>query len=176
MEPSPAIVSRAAGIASLAAPVAGVVRAVLVTEGQAVQVGDLIARLDDRIAQAAVVRARSSVHFAEQTLARDKELLAQQNTSLRRFEESSQALAVAKADLDSARGVLDQTQVRSPIDGIVSRVLVTRGQSVDPNGVVAEVLNRNRLIVAARVPADDVKRVNIGQAAHVSTTRSGDVG
>ncbi len=174
VEPSPAMAGHPAGIAPLTAAVTGIVRRVLATEGQAVHAGELLVALDERIAQARVVRAQSSVHFAEQTLARNNELLAQQNTSQRRVEESEQALAIAKADLDGARAELDLTHVRSPIDGIVSRLYVTQGQSVDANEVVAEILDRNRLVIAARVPSEDIGRVDLGQTAYVMATRTDD--
>lgn len=173
VEPEPAAGGRPAGAAYLTTPVAGLVRTVPVAEGQAVRAGDLVIRLDDRMAQAEADRARARALFAQQTLEREQTLLAQHNTSQKRFEEAQQALALARADLATAEGMLAQVQLRSPLDGVVSRVHVLPGQSVDLNTVVAEVVDLRRLVVTARLPAGEAVRVKAGQAADVSTGEDG---
>jgi len=168
VEATPPSGGRAGGAAYLTAPVAGLVRAVPVAEGQTVHAGDLIVRLEDRMAQADVDRARARVRFAEQTLIREQTLLAQENTSKKQFEEAQQTLALAQADLATAEGMLAQVQLRTPLDGVVAHVNVLPGGSVDLNTVVAEIIDPRRLVVTVRVPTTEAGRVSAGQAAEVS--------
>ena len=74
VEPEPAKAGHPGGGAKLAAPAAGVVLAVAASEGQSVKAGDLIVRLDDRLALAQVEKARHALEFAEQQMARQKKL------------------------------------------------------------------------------------------------------
>ncbi|MFQ5767452.1 MAG: efflux RND transporter periplasmic adaptor subunit [Acidobacteriota bacterium] len=174
VEGEPAAGGRPAGAAKLTAPVAGLVREVPVTEGQAVKAGDLVVRLEDRMAEAGVQRARARLLLARQALERESILLEQHNTSEKRFQETQQALAAARADLTEAQGVLAQVQLRSPLDGVIARIFVSPGQSVNLKNVLAEVVDRRRLVVMARVPADEAGQVLTGQTAEL--LRSGHAG
>jgi membrane fusion protein (multidrug efflux system) len=159
----PAAAGRPAGAALLAAPVAGLVIEVSVSEGQLVRTGDLVVRLDDRIAKADVARARSSIGFAEQSFEREKALLAQDNTSQQKYEVASQALSLAKAELARAEGLLAQVQLRSPLNGVVAAVHARPGQSVDLNTVVAEIVDLHRLAIEATIPMRAALMIRQGQ-------------
>ena len=54
VEPEPAKTGAPSGGARLAAPIAGIVASIHVIEGQSVKAGDVVVKLDDRVAQAAV--------------------------------------------------------------------------------------------------------------------------
>ena len=71
--------------------------------------------------------------------------------------------------MDAARFVLEQTELRSPVDGTVTDLRVhTVGGVVTPGEVLLEIVPANdRLIVEARVSPQDVDRVHIGQSAGI---------
>ena len=102
---------------------AGVVTKVAVVEGQHVEKGDLVVELNS---------GAMTVENAEQEVARQRQLYAQQNTSLR--------------NLQSAEAQLALLRVIAPLSGTVVRVNVKPGQSVDLPTVVAEVMDLNRLV------------------------------
>lgn len=164
----PASDGHPAGAAQLAAPAAGVVVAVPIAEGQRVRAGQLVVQMDDRIARADVTRAKSQVAFAEQTLAREAALLEQHNTSQQQYEAARETLSLARAELARAEGSLALVQLRSPLDGVVASVHARPGQSVDLHTVMAEVVDLQRLVVEARVPAELSASVTQGQTAEVS--------
>ena len=167
VEGEPAKAGGPGGGAKLAAPAAGVVMAVAATEGQSVKAGDVIVRLDDRMAQAAVDKAQHSVEYAEQLVARQGRLKTVDGTSEKAIQEAQQQLAGARAELASAKAGLAQVQLATPVDGVVARVNVQPGQSVDPNMVVAEIVDLGRLVVTAGVPAAEAAGLKAGQPAEV---------
>jgi len=167
VEPEPAKAGGPGGGAKLAAPAAGVVLAVAATEGQSVKAGDVIVRLDDRMAQAAVDKAGHAVEYAEQLVARQGKLKAVDGTSEKAIQEAQQQLAAARAELASARAALAQVQLATPVDGVVARMNVQPGQTVDPNMVVAEIVDLGRLVVTANVPAAEAAGLKAGQATEV---------
>jgi membrane fusion protein, multidrug efflux system len=172
VEPEPANLGLTGGGAKLATPAAGVVLAVAATEGQSVKAGDVVVRLDDRMAQAAADKAQHSVEYAEQLVARQGKLKAVDGTSEKAIQEAQQQLAGARAELASARAALAQVQLATPVDGVVARLNVQPGQTVDPNMVVAEIVDLGRLVVTANVPAAEAAGLKAGQSAEIFAERA----
>ena len=85
VEPAPAAAEQPAASAQLAAPSAGVVTKVNVVEGQQVTKGDMLVELNS---------ATTTVENALQQAARQKELYAQQNTSLKNLQDAETQLAL----------------------------------------------------------------------------------
>ncbi|MFA6563483.1 MAG: efflux RND transporter periplasmic adaptor subunit [Verrucomicrobiia bacterium] len=171
VEPEPAGGGKAAGAASLSAPVTGIVMAVPVKEGERVKAGAVIVKLDDRIALAQVEKAGHALTFAELHMARQNKLKAGESTSEKAMQEAAQQLAAAKAELAAAQGQLALVQLASPLDGVVARINVQPGQTVEPKTVVAEVVDVGRLVVTANVPAAEAATLKPGQAAELLVDR-----
>ncbi|WP_150291021.1 efflux RND transporter periplasmic adaptor subunit [Sphingobium estronivorans] len=155
------------GAARLMAPSPSIVLAIPVREGERVAAGAVIARLDDRTAAASVARARTAVGIAEQQAKRQERLYAIGGVSSKAAEDARQQLAAARADLAAASAQLAQVRLTSPLTGVVSRIYVQPGQTVDPTTIVADIVNGGRLQVAANLPAGEVAKVAVGQAVEV---------
>jgi membrane fusion protein (multidrug efflux system) len=153
VEPEPAGNGKPAGAARLAAPVAGVVLSVPVSEGEHVAAGALIVKLDDRL-------ARATLQLAQQQLDRQKKLITFEGTSQKALQEAEQQAAVARAQLALV-------ELASPLDGTVGRINVQPGQAVDLNTVVAEVVDLNRLVLTLGIPTADAAALKTGQVAEV---------
>lgn len=153
VEPEPAGGDKPAGAARLAAPAAGVVMAVPVKEGEHVEAGAIVAKLDDRAALA-------QLRLAEQQLERQNKLKTTGGTSDKAVQEAEQQLAAAKAQLALV-------QLTSPLAGTVARINVQPGQAVDLNTVVAEIVDLNRLVFTAGIPASEASGLKVGEAAGI---------
>jgi RND family efflux transporter MFP subunit len=140
---------------------------VQVVEGQSVNAGDVVVKLDDRMAQAAVDKARQAVVFAQQVADRLNRLVASGAISIQLKQEADQHLAASRAELASVLAAIAQVQLASPLSGIVARVNVQLGQTVDPNTIVAEIIDLKRLVATVGVPPDEATRLRAGQAADV---------
>ena len=78
----------------------------------------------------------------------------------KRSRKRDQRLAAARAELASAQAAIAQVQLASPLDGVVARINVQPGQSVDLNTVVAEVIDLKRLVATVSVPADEATQLH----------------
>ncbi|MET0708915.1 MAG: efflux RND transporter periplasmic adaptor subunit [Tardiphaga sp.] len=126
------------------ARVTGFVTKVAFTDGAMVKTGDLLYEIDPRQYQAAAQQAqgalddaRAKVVLAQRELDRATTLIKTQAISENIVDQRSQALAAAQAATLQAEGALKQallnveyTKVVAPIDGRVSRHLVTVGNLV----------------------------------------------
>ena len=153
VEPEPAGGGKPAGAARLSAPAAGVVLAVPAKEGERVEAGSVIVKLDDRAAMA-------QIRLAEQQMERQNKLKETGGTSEKMVQEAAQQLAAAQAQLALV-------QLTSPIAGVVARINVQPGQAVDMNTVVAEIVDNSRLVVTVNVPADEAALLKSGQPAEI---------
>jgi membrane fusion protein, multidrug efflux system len=159
VEPEPAKAGQPGGGARLAAPITGIVIAMHVVEGQSVKAGEVVVELDDRIAQAAVDKARHALAFARQVADRQGRLITFGGTTLQAKQEAEQRLAAAQAELNAATAATAQVRLASPLDGTVARVNVQPGQTVDLNTVVAEIIDLRRLVATVNVPADEATQL-----------------
>ena len=166
-EPEPPKTGSPGGGAKLAAPVAGIVVAVHGIEGQNVKAGDVVVEFDDRMAQAAVEKARHAVLFAEQVADRFGKLVGSGAISMQLKQEADQRLAAARAELASAEAAIAQVRLASPLDGVLARINVQPGQSVDLNTMVAEIVDLKRLVVNVNVPTEEAGQLKEGQATEI---------
>lgn len=153
VEPEPAGEGRPAGAARLAAPSAGIVMSVPVKEGESVQAGTIVAKLDDQAALA-------QLQFAQEQMARQNKMKADGGTSEKAIQEAAQQLATAKAELALV-------QLTSPLSGVVSRIDVQPGQAVDLNTIVAEIVDPNRLVLTTGIPTAEASALKAGQTAEI---------
>jgi RND family efflux transporter MFP subunit len=124
--------------------VSGYIQEVRFQSGQLVHKGDVLFVIDprwhqaefDRL-QAEAERARVLLENAKREADRTTQLLANKAISteeadarVARFQEAKAALLAAEAARDFAKLDLEHTQVRAPIDGRVSRALLTEGNYV----------------------------------------------
>ncbi len=148
--------------ARLGSTVAARVVELTVDEGDNVQRGQVVARLDDREARARLADARARLTLAQAEISRDETLLNRgflPLQSLQRAEEERDQ-AAANVDLD-VRQVEDYTIV-APLDGVVMKRLVEPGETVAANAPLFEIHSTARLRVAADVDERDIALVRLG--------------
>jgi multidrug efflux pump subunit AcrA (membrane-fusion protein) len=102
VDPEPAMPGRAPADAEVASPVAGVVAHIDCLEGQRVKKGAALFRLDSRVAEVALEKAKKALAFAEDNFERQKKLLPVEGTSKKTYLEAEQQLNTARSELRAA--------------------------------------------------------------------------
>lgn len=163
--------------ATIKAKISGEVRDTTVREGMAVTAGQVLARLDQadwqaRAAQqqAALDEAQARLAMANRNHANSQALLKQNFISQTQFDTTANAVELARAavkaaqaQLDLARIALNDSVIRAPISGIVSKRHVQAGEKVAPDMPVFTIVTLSELTLEAQVPASDIPRVKVGQ-------------
>jgi RND family efflux transporter MFP subunit len=171
--------------------VAGRVDRVVVAEGDAVKVGQVLAHVEaqplhDRVVEADAQReeAHAQLDNARTRLARSERLWKDGISARQEVDDARAQLVAAESALKKAEAVggtatvqLERATLRAPIAGVVAAVLVPAGQTVDGNGTpVIEVADTRELDLRAPVPAARVGEVRLGQAAELRVEGVGPVG
>lgn len=170
------------------ARVAGRLAEVLVREGDRVAKGQILARFETNELQSRVNERRSALDAARadaRWTARDlgdKETLAKRNIVSQSALDAARATAenkasmvsVAEAQLEIAQRSLGDAEVRAPFDGVVGERVANQGESLPIDGKILALLDTSHVEVAAQMPAADVVRLKVGQAATVTLEGFGD--
>lgn len=172
--------------------VSGHIQEVRFESGKLVNKGDVLFVIDPRWHQAEFDRRdaeyeQAKVHLenAEREAKRTEQLLANRAISTEeaeardaRFQEAKAALLAAKAARDTAKLDLDYTAIRSPIDGRVSRALVTVGNYVSgipgAASVLTTIVSVNPVYVYADVDENSLLKFNaLAQAQNLTNGSEG---
>ncbi|GEM81734.1 efflux RND transporter periplasmic adaptor subunit [Vibrio superstes] len=145
-------IAAAAERAHLSFLVSGEVTEVLVKEGDRVSKGDVIAKLDPRDFRIAVRNAEASYTAINSRYQRSKPLLEKGLLAQSEFDELSAKRQMAKVELDFARLYLEYTQLKSPIDGMISRVNVEQFESITLGQNIVNVHNIDEVDVLVKIP------------------------
>ncbi len=146
-------------------------------EGMAVQKGQIIARftaadLHARLTtqEAAVDEAQARLALAQKNRLSNETLLKQNYISQNAYDTTHNGLELAQASLKSALSqkqvaqlALADTQVRSPLDGYISKRHVQAGEKVSPDTALYSIVNLSHMTLEAQVPASEIPRVRTGQ-------------
>ena len=179
-------VLRAANTAVVKAKVAGELSGLQVREGDAVQAGQVLGRIDTteyqaRTQQAAqqAQAAAAQVAIAQRQLANNQALVAQGFISSTALETSLSNLAAAQANHRAAQAAQDiaakslaDTVLRSPISGQVASRLVQNGERVGVDARVLELVDLSSLELEAAVPPELAAQLLVGQTARLTVEGS----
>jgi len=134
-------------------------------DGVAVKKGDVLYKLDPALANLQVKQAEAGVAAAAASYqqAKDDDL-------------SDAEIAAAKAQLDQAKVAVEMAKVQlgyttiaSPIDGVLTNLVLKTGENALPGSTLAVVSNPASLTVTVYVPENQIGLVTVGQAGELTT-------
>jgi membrane fusion protein (multidrug efflux system) len=167
--PEPAASGRAPADAEVASPVAGIVAHIDCVEGQRVAKGAILFRLDSRVAEVALDKARKAQVYAEANFDRQSKLLPVEGTSKKAYDEAKQQLNAAQADTAAAETDLALLRIQAPLDGTIVQVNSEPGEAVELNTILAKIVDLGRLVAAVSVPSGEAGSLKTGQSALLDT-------
>jgi RND family efflux transporter MFP subunit len=136
---------------------------ILVREGDAVQQGQPLARLDDREARARVAELEAKAAYWREQLERSKALVARGVRSRDAYEKDKSELDQVTSAIAAARQRRTDLTVVSPMDGVVLRRDFEPGEVVGLNDALFWIGASRPLRITADVDEEDIPRVSVGQ-------------
>ena len=145
----------------------GVITRLPVKEGQRVKEGDLILSLDNADKIAAVDMAKQVVSQREAEMEAAERLAKTGNMAKLTLDSARSALSTARSQLEAAKAEEGKTEVRAPFDGLVDKVPVQKGSSVQVGAEVATILALDPVIAAGEVSERDLGHIRLGDEADI---------
>lgn len=138
-------------------------------EGKTVKAGDLLARLDDKEAQATLNDLRALEEFQRREFDRQSQLLARGVATSQAYQRAESDLARIQAQIAAQAQRLDYYKLVAPMDGTVLKEDGEVGDMVEPGTILYRIGLTLPLWVVADVNEADIPRVQIGQKALLRT-------
>ena len=143
----------------------GVVKRVLVREGQVVGKGQLLAEMDDTQARNLLSGAQAQMTQANDALARYKMLHDNGSLPEVQWVEIQSKVAQAQSQLEVAKKNLADCRLVAPVGGVIGKKLIGAGETALPSQAVVSILDISSVKVKVAVPEAEVGGIN----AHTPT-------
>lgn len=156
--------------AKLSFKIGGIIQKMYVDEGQPVRKGQLLATLNMTEINAQVSQAQLSSEKAERDLNRVKAMYADTAATLEQLQNATTGHNVAKQNLTIAQFNQNYAQIRSTVDGTVTRKLLNEGEFASA-GTTAFMISSTRKddwVVRVGVADKDWARLKVGNRATIT--------
>jgi membrane fusion protein (multidrug efflux system) len=136
-------------------------------DGDRVEAGQVLARLDDRILRARQAEAVAQYELAASDLARSRRVREQSPDALAEgdYQNDVTNAAMRQAAQEIALKNLEDSVLRSPVAGSIVRRMTEVGESVAANAAVFEVVENDRLRLVLNVPESRVRALELRRRA-----------
>lgn len=151
--------------AEVIARVAGEVREILVEEGDDVRSGQVLARLDGDRLRLELEQSEAKLRKSQRDFQRNLDLKERGLISAGDFEKIKYETDALEASYNLARLEYSYTEIRAPINGVISARFVKVGNTIEVNAVTFQVTSLEPLIAYLHVPEREYRRIARGQAA-----------
>jgi membrane fusion protein (multidrug efflux system) len=153
--------------AEVVAKVGGEVRQIFVEEGDTVQAGQVLARLDGDRLRLELAQIDANLRKLERDYKRQLDLSEKGLVAKGTAENAKFDLDALRASYDKARLELSYTEIRAPIPGVISTRHIKVGNTISPNDPTFRVTDLDPLVAYVHIPEKEFRKLAPGQNADV---------
>lgn len=177
--------------ANATASLGGVIKSILVQSGNFVVKGQVIATISNNLfitLQEEFLSVSSKSELAQLEFNRQKDLQEGNASALKNLQSAEAELKILKAKKASlnkqleliginTRALTSETinstvNISSPINGVISNVMVNIGSYINANNPIAEIVDNSQLHLDLYVYEKDLEKLKIGQIIHFTITNN----
>lgn len=147
----------------------GSIQYLKVEEGQIIKKGQVIAKVDAVSLSSQLTSANSAFSKAVKDVERYERLLEVGAVSQSALEDVRIQKENARANIAQINQQLSFTTVKSPIDGVVNKLMVEETSFVMPGNEIAEIVQVDRLKIKVNVAEDNLSKIQEGQSVGIKT-------
>lgn len=146
----------------------GVVQEILFEEGQPVEKGQLLVRLDETRFAASLAQAEANYQLSESIFQRSKQLFEGQLISQQEFDQAASTFQANTANVDWARRQLKDARIYAPFAGVMSSRNISPGQVISKNTIVSWLIDLDPVKIEFQIPERFIGQVKTGQQIEMS--------
>lgn len=145
----------------------GVISELAVSQGDSVQKGDLIAKLDPEGREIMLLSAKQLVEQRRADTEARRALVERGTLPKLQLDQNISALRQAESDLAQIEAEMERLNVLAPFDGIINVVDVEIGAAVQPGAKVATLIALDPIVGLGEVNEGDLPIVSVGNQAQL---------
>lgn len=153
--------------ATVVSKVRGIIEELYVEEGDFVQAGQVIAKIEDEQYQIEADRAKADLDRLYNEFQRNQELFERELIATEAFQNSQYEYESQKATYDLAALNLEHTSVRSPISGVISHRFVKAGNMIGTDQQMYLVTDFTPLQAILHIPEHEMAKIRKDQRAEL---------
>ena len=138
-----------------------------VREGDRVEKGQLLLRIDPVNARQALIQAQADLNNARAELKRYEELFKAGAETKQQVERVQLRYKLAVSQVEQARNLLNYSEVRSPVAGVVVEKRMSKGDLAAPGAAILMLEDPTSLLVETYVSEQFVSGIHIGDRVDV---------
>jgi membrane fusion protein (multidrug efflux system) len=147
----------------------GICADLAVEEGDRVEKGQILAKLDDSQPRLTEIQARVNRDKLAASLKRAEQMLNDELLSKEQYEDTRYRFEAAKAEWGMAKIRLEDTTITAPISGTIAQKNIQVGMNITPSINIFRIVDFDSLIATVFVPELDMGNLRIGQEVIVTT-------
>lgn len=151
----------------ISAEAGGRVTAIPAEEGQDVDKGEVLVRIENENVQNQLEEARAAFNLAKTTFERRQNLWDKNIGSEMEYLQAKNNYETARSRLAQIKTAYDNTIIKAPIDGTVDRIAVNEGEFVNIGSPIVRVVNLDDVEVEADISEEYLSSVNRGDTVQV---------
>jgi RND family efflux transporter MFP subunit len=146
----------------------GQVKEVLVSEGDEVKKGQLLARLNTSITENTIQEVKTQLELANTLYEKQKQLWDKNIGSEVQFLQAKNNKEALESSLQTLEAQLDMAYIKSPVDGIVDNINIEEGELAMPGLQLMQVVNLDKMKVIADVSENYLPVIYRGDMVHLT--------
>lgn len=155
----------------------GLIRSIHFQEGQRVEKGMLLVKIDDAELQAQLAQTHARHELSRLNLERAENLRQTKSNTEADVDRARSEFTAARAEIDLLKVRLARTEIRAPFDGVIEARTLSAGDYVNTQSVITTINDLTRMKVEFQVPERYLSKVKRGTTFTVrSTTTATDAG
>ncbi|SFB81262.1 RND family efflux transporter, MFP subunit [Zunongwangia mangrovi] len=146
----------------------GILQKVYVNEGDRVNKGQILAKIDDGGLASQVAQAEAQATLAKTTFERQKRLWDQNIGSEIQFLEAKTNFEASQKAAEQLKSQLAKTTITAPFSGVIDEVISNQGEVVSPGqSQLFRIINLSNMYVEAAVPENYLPKIKKGTSVKV---------
>ncbi|WP_020530408.1 efflux RND transporter periplasmic adaptor subunit [Flexithrix dorotheae] len=138
-------------------------------KGDKVSVGTLLLEVDNDLIKAQLIAAKAQFEKMEKDVARFEKLIKEDAITERDLEDARLGLKQAEASYKSIQKKLEDTYIKSPINGVIHDDYIEIGSFLSPGKKVYDIVDVSKLKLELKLPESYILEVKEGQIVEINT-------
>jgi membrane fusion protein, multidrug efflux system len=146
----------------------GRITSIAVRSGDHVTAGQVLASTDNELAVSQYELAKANFEKAEKDKNRYEQLSHDDAVTVQQSELAKLTFVNARSAFVTARKQLENSVIKAPVNGIITKKYVEKGMVLTPNLPAFDIVEIDRLKFMAKLTSDQINKISRGQTAKVT--------